>query len=72
MNWRSMTDAPKDGMPFLLGTMSGGIMLELWHWCRDVQSFRGCCSKLKLAKLEKQAPNETFVWARPEAPKVTQ
>lgn len=68
MNWKPMDEAPTDGLPFLLGTRSGGIMLELWHWCSDVNAFRGCYSKLKLSRLMKQGPNETFLWARPKAP----
>lgn len=58
-----MDAAPKDGSPFLLGTKSGGVMLESWHWCSEQNDFAGVYSKLKFTTLQYGAPNETFLCA---------
>lgn len=63
-SWQPVESAPRDGMPFLLGTASGGILLEFWHWHDNHKEPRGCVSQLWLGQLRKQAPREVFLWLR--------
>ena len=68
-NWKAIATAPRDGLPFLLGTSSGGIMIEFWHFCLNSREIKGCYSDLTLGQLRARAPTEQFLWSRPEAPK---
>lgn len=69
LHWKDISQARKDGQPFWLGTGSGGVLLEAWHWCTDKNDFAGVFSEQTLTGLREAAPNETFLCADMQAPK---
>ena len=69
MRWRDISEAPKTGQPFWLGTGAGGVLLEAWHWCSDRHDFAGVMSGTTLASLWVQSPREKFLFTEMQAPK---
>lgn len=69
IEWAGIDAAPKDGKPFWLGTASGGVMLEAWHWCSEQNDFAGVYSRTTLAELRATAPTDKFFYSPMVAPK---
>ena len=51
--WQEIDTHTKDVPPFLLGTISGGIMAELWHWCPSQHDFVGLHSRISASLLRR-------------------
>lgn len=68
MTWLPIEKAPITGAPFWVGTATGGVLLEAWHWCAEQNTFAGIYSRTTLAEMRRQAPLETFYYAEIDAP----
>ena len=66
--WMEVSSAPRDGSAFLMGTASGGIMAELWHYCAETEDFAGLHSGVTLNHLRRHDPREIFMWTRVSPP----
>jgi hypothetical protein len=69
IEWAGIDAAPRDGLPFWIGTESGGVLLEAWHWCSEENDYAGVITGTTLKELRSAAPLETFYYAKMHAPK---
>lgn len=69
IRWTDISKAPRTGAPFWLGTGSGGVLMEAWHWCSNRDDYAGVMSQTTLSELRSQAPKETFLYAEIVAPR---
>jgi hypothetical protein len=66
-NWQPIETAPKKE-PFWLASDNGGVLLEAWHWCAEVNEPRGFFSRTTLTELKKSAPGARLLWLAIRSP----